>query len=299
MQINETTTTIIIVLSILIMTSGMGILSSLVSAQNDSETDLDNLTLTNSSEVQVDTTLTNGSGVQGDTSGVELPQQQPQGPLPPAPAQPQPQGPLSPPSIPPQQAQDNVAKIVTLDEDSLKDPLKKCTSTFKCKQDPTSSWDNNTSMQISTTLNNTKLWSGISGETISVSPDKGYEVLTRMKLNNWSTASHIVVEGFNQTSKQWNQLEQCPPGTNGPLEWSEFTCKMTIPGDTTMIRPKLNAGWSSQPNKQAITWFDTISVTALDRTATLATIPEDIGATKDLITNAGRADCRNIGFVKC
>jgi hypothetical protein len=115
MQINETTTTIIIVLSILIMTSGMGILSSLVSAQNDSETDLDNLTLTNSSEVQVDTTLTNGSGVQGDTSGVELPQPQPQGPLPPAPAQPQPQGPLSPapaqpqpqgplspPSIPPQ-----------------------------------------------------------------------------------------------------------------------------------------------------------------------------------------------------
>jgi hypothetical protein len=184
MQINETTTTIIIVLSILIMTSGMGILSSLVSAQNDSETDLDNLTSTNSSEVQVDTTSTNGSGVQGDTSGVELPQQQPQGPLPPAPAQPQPQGPLSPPSIPPQQAQDNVAKIVTLDEDSLKDPLKKCTSTFKCKQDPTSSWDNNTSMQISTTLNNTKLWSGISGETISVSPDKGYEVLTHMKLNN-------------------------------------------------------------------------------------------------------------------
>lgn len=286
MQINETTTTIIIVLSILIMTSGMGILSSLVSAQNDSEdseTDLDYLTLTNTSEVQVDTTLTNGSGVQGDTSGVELPQQQPQGPLPPAPAQPQQQGPLSPPSIPPQQAQDNVAKIVTLDEDSLKDPLKKCTSTFKCKQDPTSSWDNNTSMQISTTLNNTKLWSGISGETISVSPDKGYEVLTHMKLNNWSTASHIVVEGFNQTSKQWYQLEQCPPGTNGPLEWSEFNCKMTIPGDTAMIRPLLNAGWSSQPNKQAITWFDTVSVTTLDRTATLdrTTTPEDIGATNE------------------
>lgn len=63
-------------------------------------------------------------------------------------------------------------------------------------------------MQISTTLNNTKLWSGISGETISVSPDKGYEVLTHMKLNNWSTASHIVVEGFNQTSKQWNQQKR-------------------------------------------------------------------------------------------
>jgi hypothetical protein len=70
MQINEITTTIIIVISILIMTSGTGILSSLVFAQTDSEdaedpeTDLANLTLTNSSEVQV------------DSSGTELPQQQ-------------------------------------------------------------------------------------------------------------------------------------------------------------------------------------------------------------------------------
>jgi hypothetical protein len=87
--------TITIVTSILIMTS---ISSSRTFAQNDSETDLDSLTLTNTSEIQVDTTLTNGSGVQGNTSGVELPQQQPQGPLSPStPTQQQPQGPLSPP----------------------------------------------------------------------------------------------------------------------------------------------------------------------------------------------------------
>ena len=71
MQINEITTTtiIIIVISVLIMTSGMGILSSLVFAQTDSEdseTDLADLTLTNS------------SGVQVEPSGAELPQQQPQ-----------------------------------------------------------------------------------------------------------------------------------------------------------------------------------------------------------------------------
>jgi hypothetical protein len=90
--------TITIVTSILIMTSGTGISSSRTFAQNDSETDLDSLTLTNTSEIQVDTTLTNGSGVQGNTSGVELPQQ-PQGPLlsPSTPTQQQPQGPLSPP----------------------------------------------------------------------------------------------------------------------------------------------------------------------------------------------------------
>jgi hypothetical protein len=91
--------TITIVASILIMTSGTGFSSSRTFAQNASETDLDSLTLTNTSEIQVDTTLTNGSGVQGNTSGVELPQQQPQGPLlsPSTPTQQQPQGPLSPP----------------------------------------------------------------------------------------------------------------------------------------------------------------------------------------------------------
>jgi hypothetical protein len=87
MQINETTTTIIIVLSILIMTSGTGILDSLVFAQNDSEdsqTDLSNVTLTNSSEAQVEV----------GSSDVVLPQQQ-QGPIPPAPER-QPQGPIPP-----------------------------------------------------------------------------------------------------------------------------------------------------------------------------------------------------------
>src|SRR5215216_2986760 len=104
-HVNEISTTIIIVISILIMTSGTDILDSLVFAQNDSEdSEIDFGTLTDSSEVQVDTTLKNGSGVQEDTSGVELPQQQPQGTL-------------SPPSTPPQQTQDNVAKSVNLDED--------------------------------------------------------------------------------------------------------------------------------------------------------------------------------------
>ena len=78
MQINEITTTIIIVISILTMTSGTCILSSVVLAQNyseDSETDLNNMTLTNSSEVQV----------QVGSSDIEL-QRQPQGPIPPSPA---------------------------------------------------------------------------------------------------------------------------------------------------------------------------------------------------------------------
>jgi hypothetical protein len=78
MWINKIST-IILVISILIMTSGIGTISSMVFAQTDSEdseTDLNNLTLTNSSEVQV------------GSSGAELPQQQPQGPLsPPTPSE--------------------------------------------------------------------------------------------------------------------------------------------------------------------------------------------------------------------
>ena len=71
------------------MSSGIGTMSSMVFAQNDSEdseTDLGNMTLTNSSEVEV----------QVGSSGAELPQQQPQGPIPPAPAEQQPQGPIPP-----------------------------------------------------------------------------------------------------------------------------------------------------------------------------------------------------------
>jgi hypothetical protein len=79
MQINKISI-IIIMVSILIITSGTGILN-LVFAQNDSEnsedseTDLNNLTLTNSSENQV----------QVGSSDAELPQQQ--GPIPPATAE--------------------------------------------------------------------------------------------------------------------------------------------------------------------------------------------------------------------
>jgi hypothetical protein len=86
MRVNEIGTSIIVI-SILILTSGTGILSSLVFAQNDSEDseeDLGNMTLTNSSEVQV----------QVGSSDIELPQQQ-QGPIPPAPQR-QPQGPIPP-----------------------------------------------------------------------------------------------------------------------------------------------------------------------------------------------------------
>ncbi|HEU4823327.1 MAG TPA: hypothetical protein VFS97_07880 [Nitrososphaeraceae archaeon] len=78
MQINKISI-IIIMVSVLIITSGTSILSSLVLAQ----TDLSNITLMNSSENQI----------QVGSSGAELPQQE--GPIPPTPER-QPQGPIPP-----------------------------------------------------------------------------------------------------------------------------------------------------------------------------------------------------------
>jgi hypothetical protein len=85
-----------------------------------------------------------------------------------------------------------------------------------------------------------------------------------MKINEFAAQSHIQIEGYNETSKKWYQITQCPSDTNRPLEWHEFRCNLTIPQDTTKVRPILNAGLSSQPNKDAVTWFDDINLSNLN-----------------------------------
>ena len=106
--------------------------------------------------------------------------------------------------------------------------------------------------------NNTNNTSSIYGKEIDVKSNKSYELVTHMKLNKWAIQSHVTLEGFNQSSKHWNQIKQCPTVTNGPLEWHEFTCIVTIPKTINKIRPVLNAGWSSQPKKEASTWYDSV-----------------------------------------
>ena len=67
-----------------------------------------------------------------------------------------------------------------------------------------------------------------------------------MKLNNFATQSHIAIEAFNETLKYWEQIkQQCPSGIDGPLEWQQFSCEVTIPESTSKIRVVLYAGWSS------------------------------------------------------
>jgi hypothetical protein len=141
------------------------------------------------------------------------------------------------------------------------DPFKSCRATFSCTIKFTDGWNDYVSFSLSTTNNTNQTWSSIHGKEIDVTPNAKYQLVTHMKLNEWARSSHVVLQGFNETSKDWYPLTtQCPSGTNGPLEWHEFSCFITIPENTTKIRPVLNAGWSSLSNKEATTWFDSINI---------------------------------------
>jgi glucose/arabinose dehydrogenase len=140
------------------------------------------------------------------------------------------------------------------------DSLNICGRTYTCKMNVTDGWDDRQSFQLSTTNNTNKTWLSIKGREINVKPGEQLQLVSHMKLNKWATQSHIALEGFNETSKQWYQFRQCPSGVDGPLEWQEFSCVITIPENTTGIRPVLNAGWSSDAKEEAATWFDSISV---------------------------------------
>ena len=132
---------------------------------------------------------------------------------------------------------------------------------FRCTINSTTAWKNSgNSFQLSTNITNKNTWSSIYGNEINVNPGEQYAFITHMKLNKFVSASHIPIEGYNETSKKWHQIIQCPSGTNGPLEWRGFSCAMTIPENTTKIRPVLNAGWSSQKSKEAVTLFGPIYV---------------------------------------
>lgn len=140
------------------------------------------------------------------------------------------------------------------------DPEGSCKSTFSCTFKFTDGWNDYVSFSLSTKENTRHTWASLYGQQIDVKPKGHYQLVTHMKLNSQAKQSHAKLEGFNETSKEWYQIKQCPPGKNGPLEWQEFSCVITIPENTTKIRTVLNAGWSSHAGKEATTWFDAINL---------------------------------------
>jgi N-acetylneuraminic acid mutarotase len=141
-----------------------------------------------------------------------------------------------------------------------KDPNNSCSRLFTCNLNLTDRWVDNQSYQLSTTNGTENTWSWIAGKKVEVSANQQYELLTHMKLNPLARQSHIGLWGFNESSQQWYQIIQCPSGNNGPLEWKEFDCKITIPQNVTKIYPVLNAGWSSRDGEKATTSFDAVHV---------------------------------------
>ena len=141
------------------------------------------------------------------------------------------------------------------------DTYEQCGDIFSCAVNTTAGWNDNTSLMISTNTSIPKTWSHISGNEINVRPNDQYEVITHMRLNDFATQSHIVIEGFNGTSIKWYQIRHCPTGSNGPLEWHRFGCVVTVPAATSKIRLTLNAGWSSQEGSEATTFFDALYIT--------------------------------------
>jgi hypothetical protein len=135
-----------------------------------------------------------------------------------------------------------------------------CGSTFYCTINSTDGWFGNNSFQLSTQNNTENTWSWISSQPIVVEPNEGYEIIAHMKLNERARQSHILLEGYNNSVGEWYQIEQCPAGTNGPLNWEIFDCKITVPTNTTAMILTLNAGWSSQIAENAVTSFDAIHV---------------------------------------
>jgi hypothetical protein len=140
------------------------------------------------------------------------------------------------------------------------DSVNQCVDNYQCTLNFTDGVRDKVSFQVSTTSNNVNRWSWVTGEEINVKPKQQYAVITNMKLNTYSRGSNVVIEGLNQTSAQWYQIAQCPPGTNGPTEWKTYNCQITIPANTNKIKPALNAGWSSQKDREATTLFDHIEI---------------------------------------
>ena len=140
------------------------------------------------------------------------------------------------------------------------DSFNVCTKVYNCEANFTVGWNDNVSLALSTSNNVKNTWSSIIGSEISVTSREQIQLLNHMKLNQWATQSHVVLEGYNETSKQWGQITHCPSAVNGPLEWQEFSCVITVPENTTKIREVLNAGWSSQPNGEATTLFDSFNL---------------------------------------
>ena len=143
------------------------------------------------------------------------------------------------------------------------DVNKSCSSIFKCVSNFSTGWNENKSIQISTMNSTNGTYSQIVGKEVPVVPNERYNFVTHMKHNEWAVQSQINLQLFNETSKNWSEVEKCPPSINKSLDWNEYECVITVEPNVTKARAILNAGWTSQAGREAVTWFDSLYLTDL------------------------------------
>lgn len=133
---------------------------------------------------------------------------------------------------------------------------------FNIMLDNSTLFDGDYSLQVST--NNAKKWYGwswIRSNWINVTTGDEYGIVTNMKGRNVD-APHIVIEGYDWSTKKSLQLLQVPSAQYGSFDWKMYKDKLAISDNITKIRINLNAGRSDN-NKTATTWFDYIKIIPL------------------------------------
>jgi hypothetical protein len=123
--------------------------------------------------------------------------------------------------------------------------------------------DNNMdrTFDVMTSVVGPRQWSWIRSAPIEVFPNTTYSVTTQMKYQN-TNATHIKLEAFYPDTNEWRQLLPfIPGGGTGDSDWMEYSAKITIPNNVSMLRVVLNAGWVLDTSRgQAITQFGDIDI---------------------------------------
>jgi glucose/arabinose dehydrogenase len=160
---------------------------------------------------------------------------------------------------------DNKSSMISLGLHSFwKDQGLSCLNQFRCETDRSTGWNDDNSFRVSSADNSNRTRAMFYGKSIDVTPQKQYQFVSHMKMSEWARQSRVVLEGFDEGTRNWNRIQECPSGVNGPIDWNEYKCHVKIPNNTTKVRPVLNAGYSSNPEEKAITWFDTIYLIRTD-----------------------------------
>ena len=136
------------------------------------------------------------------------------------------------------------------------------------------------SLRVTTDITSTS-WSWITSSEIPVRSDSSYLVTSDLKQEN-AKATHIVVEGFNETSGVWIQLVQVPAGQDGSFDWKTFRAFLDVNEPISKLRVSLNAGWVlDETAGNATSWFGKISITPYKDSNELV-LNSNNGATKNL-----------------